>query len=663
MDRLILATVSPLVICALLPLTFGIHFTYLKRRGEDFSPIVSRYVSMFLLITYAVLPSVCTTIFGAFSSCLNIDPEGLSGTYSLYLPKDLSISCNSSRYYYGVSWAAVMMVIYPLGIPCLYLYLLFLARAEIILGKEKQITASSSKTLKNTSSTASGKDVLNNSNHGRSSLRNSDHRRMSGQLALPVVAEQPIVAVKTPPTPTDAPVVKKPKDTRSKAEKLLGKVTATANSKAEKLLGTVILVANNHAAKILSEEGMLKYVVNELEFLHRDYVSSYWYWEIVLTYDKLLLTAVISIIYPGTNEQILIGWIMAFVMMRVQTMASPYLDHYDDSLKKIADYQVLLFLFIAIIKQGNVVTGIIWGNFLEIIMIVLIFWSPLAAFWYAFVAPSETVANLRTDQREQKAKAFLERQAQALKDAMSAGNLGIRGVVHTSRKLNASISQRAGVIRRSNENSRRSSESQLSQRDAKIFSRVYTDRKSDGEVDNKFFDTGDQSGGGGGGGGGGDGGEGGAGGASTAQKASKSDIKDDCEVYSIAHADEGGSESSINQLPLSPQLSPMMSRQPSNSNKVMWQQPNSSRKSFSMQVTGRSSFPSNRSTQKVLADDGLGIDNDYDNSGDNDDDLDDNPLPSATITSLSPLPHNNSDNPIPSQTASPSPRPHDRPHL
>ena len=462
-----MATVSPLVICALLPLTFGIHYTYLKRRGEDFSPIVSRYVSMFLLITYTVLPSVCTTIFGAFSSCLNIDPEGLSGTYSLYLPKDLSISCNSSRYYYGVSWAAVMMIIYPLGIPCLYLYLLFLARAEIIRGKEKQITASSSKTLKvanrnsflnssfnskndsnkdvlrssarpNLSNDINGRGSLSDSNNGRANLRNSISERDScvnasenGIRDFLSPTEEPILVAVPPPVILEETMIeeistKRPTDTGIAGKQGLEKEAITRTDSRPFLRTAILKAANDHAAKILSEEGMLKYIVNELEFLHRDYHSSYWYWEIVLTYHKLLLTAVLSIIYPGTNDQILIGWIMAFLMMRVQTMASPYLDHYDDSLKTIADYQVLLFLFITIIKVGNFVSGAIWEGFINVIMLVLIIWSPIAAFWYAFIAPSEAVANLRQDYREQKAKAILERQAQALKDAMSSGNLHMR---------------------------------------------------------------------------------------------------------------------------------------------------------------------------------------------------------------------------------------------
>ena len=72
-----------------------------------------------------------TIIFRSFG-CQNVDPDdadSLSDNY--YLRSDYSISCNSDRYAYGVAWASVMLVVYPLGVPLLYLYLLYNAREVI----------------------------------------------------------------------------------------------------------------------------------------------------------------------------------------------------------------------------------------------------------------------------------------------------------------------------------------------------------------------------------------------------------------------------------------------------------------------------------------------------------------------------------------------------
>jgi hypothetical protein len=80
---------------------------------------------------------VSTTIFGAFS-CTSVDPEGLLPGTPTYLRNDYSISCDSPRYHFGVIWAVAMIFVYPIGIPALYLYLLFSARYVIKMRKEER---------------------------------------------------------------------------------------------------------------------------------------------------------------------------------------------------------------------------------------------------------------------------------------------------------------------------------------------------------------------------------------------------------------------------------------------------------------------------------------------------------------------------------------------
>ena len=45
---------------------------------------------------------------------------------------DLSISCSSERYDFGVMWATIMVFVYPLGIPALYYYLLKINLDDIV---------------------------------------------------------------------------------------------------------------------------------------------------------------------------------------------------------------------------------------------------------------------------------------------------------------------------------------------------------------------------------------------------------------------------------------------------------------------------------------------------------------------------------------------------
>ena len=91
-----------------------------------------RYLSLVLYITYLVLPSVTTTIFSAFPR-LNVNPSNIQGLPfpSEFLAADFSIAYDSPRYWQGVMWAVVMIFIYPIGIPLMYLLVLYRNRVKI----------------------------------------------------------------------------------------------------------------------------------------------------------------------------------------------------------------------------------------------------------------------------------------------------------------------------------------------------------------------------------------------------------------------------------------------------------------------------------------------------------------------------------------------------
>lgn len=73
-----------------------------------------------------------TTIIGAFL-CTDVDPDNILpvGSESTFLSKDLSISCSSSRYWFGFVWACVMIGVYPVGVLLLYWHLLHVNRDAI----------------------------------------------------------------------------------------------------------------------------------------------------------------------------------------------------------------------------------------------------------------------------------------------------------------------------------------------------------------------------------------------------------------------------------------------------------------------------------------------------------------------------------------------------
>jgi len=87
---------------------------------EKLDRLKGKYVSLFLLFTYAILATVCSTIVQMFG-CVNVDPDFIDGKDGQwFLVADKSISCDSPRYVFGASWAAFMLLLYPIGIPLLY---------------------------------------------------------------------------------------------------------------------------------------------------------------------------------------------------------------------------------------------------------------------------------------------------------------------------------------------------------------------------------------------------------------------------------------------------------------------------------------------------------------------------------------------------------------
>ena len=106
-----------------------------------------RFVYAFLLVSFAILPSVTTTIFAMFA-CENIDPNNEDNLPDYYLIADLSIECSSDRYKTGQNFAIFMIFVYPIGVPAFYFYQLYRRRfaimyREVVSNKESTIDLSS----------------------------------------------------------------------------------------------------------------------------------------------------------------------------------------------------------------------------------------------------------------------------------------------------------------------------------------------------------------------------------------------------------------------------------------------------------------------------------------------------------------------------------------
>ena len=114
-DKVVFVTSAPLVIVAVILLVvFPCHAAYYKyAKKGDYRVLIPRYLSLVIVISYLVLPSVTTTVFGSFTT-INIDPEGLAPGTPQYLRNDFSIAADSMRYNFGFTWAVAMIFMYVL---------------------------------------------------------------------------------------------------------------------------------------------------------------------------------------------------------------------------------------------------------------------------------------------------------------------------------------------------------------------------------------------------------------------------------------------------------------------------------------------------------------------------------------------------------------------
>lgn len=127
-QTLVTRTVGPLVALALLT-----GAARALRRREKTSWISDRLLEMAFFVIFLVYPSCSSTVFATFP-CVGLD-DGTS-----FLRADPSIDCASPTHHVMVGYAALMLLVYPIGTPLLYAFLMWrhrnllmrLSRAEVL---------------------------------------------------------------------------------------------------------------------------------------------------------------------------------------------------------------------------------------------------------------------------------------------------------------------------------------------------------------------------------------------------------------------------------------------------------------------------------------------------------------------------------------------------
>ncbi|GMH79533.1 hypothetical protein TL16_g08176 [Triparma laevis f. inornata] len=122
--KLLFSTLMPLFMVACIFLYMSVAKGCAKDPQKK-RRIHNNSIELFLGLTFLVFASVSTTIFDTFNcKVFGDDP-------TRYLALDQSLDCNDPIHKFYTMYAAVMVLLYPIGIPMLYVYLLVSHRHQI----------------------------------------------------------------------------------------------------------------------------------------------------------------------------------------------------------------------------------------------------------------------------------------------------------------------------------------------------------------------------------------------------------------------------------------------------------------------------------------------------------------------------------------------------
>ena len=116
-DRLLFATIGPIVVILLLGMTYYIAARRNRQSQGALQSVQHKHLSAVLLLTFFVYSNVSSMLFQNFA-CEHLE-DG-----KLYLRADYRIECDSATHKKLQAYAAIMIIMYTLGIPVFYATLL-----------------------------------------------------------------------------------------------------------------------------------------------------------------------------------------------------------------------------------------------------------------------------------------------------------------------------------------------------------------------------------------------------------------------------------------------------------------------------------------------------------------------------------------------------------
>jgi hypothetical protein len=94
------------------------------------------------------------------------------------------------------------------------------------------------------------------------------------------------------------------------------------------------------------------------------------YWEIIETYRRLFLTAVISVIGPGTSAQAVLAVLLALFCIKLYSVNTPYVNSQGGFLADVGQFQIFFTFFGALVIQGDLL-GASYTDTIGVILVLM----------------------------------------------------------------------------------------------------------------------------------------------------------------------------------------------------------------------------------------------------------------------------------------------------
>ena len=128
-----------------------------------------------------------------------------------------------------------------------------------------------------------------------------------------------------------------------------------------------------------------------LSFLWDAYEPQYWYWEIVETTRRLVLTAVLSVCGAGSAAQSVLAIILSIVYIKLYGYFAPYERDADDVSAEVGQYQIFFTFLGALIYQKSLL-GSEWNIAVSIALIII---NSCVGVLFTYYSCGDLVADLR----------------------------------------------------------------------------------------------------------------------------------------------------------------------------------------------------------------------------------------------------------------------------